>query len=292
MESNWIEAGGRVYCLRYPGPPDATPFVLVHGLGGSHANWLPIVPGLARHGTVYAIDLAGFGRTPPEGRSASVEANVALLNRVLAVLGRPVVLIGNSMGGAISILQAAAHPDSVAGLVLVDPALPPRYSHVFDRAGAQFLAAFAIPAAGIPMAQRRLRKVGPERVAMKGLKMCTVDYRRVDPAVVAEQIAIMRERMDQPWTTPAFLEASRSLVRLLARRREFLRTVRAVVAPTLMLMGRQDRLVPLAAAEAVARVRADWDFVVFDDVGHVPQLEAPRHTLAAIERWLGTSQIR
>lgn len=291
MESNWIEAGGRVYCLRYPGPSEATPFVLVHGLGGSHANWLPIIPGLARHGVVYAIDLAGFGRTPPEGRSAAVEANTALLNRVLATIGRRVVLVGNSMGGAISILQAAAHPDSVAGLVLIDPALPRRYSHVFDRASAQFLAAFAIPAAGIPLVQRRLRKLGPERVAMQGLKMCTVDYRRVDRAVVAEQVAITRDRIDQPWATSAFLEASRSLVRLLARRREFMRTVDAVAAPTLMLTGREDRLVPLAAAEAVAKARPDWDFVVFDDIGHVPQLEAPEQTLAAIERWLTASQI-
>src|SRR5207245_5278811 len=79
----------------------------------------------AERGRVVALDLVGFGRTPRDGRSASVKANRILLSRFLRQeTDGPVVLVGNSMGGAISMLQTALEPESVAGLVLTSPALP------------------------------------------------------------------------------------------------------------------------------------------------------------------------
>src|ERR1700727_675723 len=100
----------------------APPMVLVHGLGGSHLNWVAIAPALAAERRVLALDLAGFGLTPAAGRSATVQSNARLLARfVRDIAGSPAVLVGNSMGGMISILHAGADPETVAGLVLVDP---------------------------------------------------------------------------------------------------------------------------------------------------------------------------
>ncbi|MGH2725225.1 MAG: alpha/beta fold hydrolase [Actinomycetota bacterium] len=83
--------------------------VLMHGLGGSHLNWMRLGPRLAERARVYAPDMAGFGRTPPAARSTSVWANQRLLDRFLEVVtGAPAILVGNSMGGMISILEAAA----------------------------------------------------------------------------------------------------------------------------------------------------------------------------------------
>src|SRR5439155_876425 len=77
--------------------------VLVHGLGGSHVNWMAVAPALARDARVLAVDLAGFGRTPLGERSADVHANRILLDRFLeAVAAGPVVLVGNSMGGLVA----------------------------------------------------------------------------------------------------------------------------------------------------------------------------------------------
>ena len=101
------------------------PLVLVHGLGGSHLNWVQVAPALAEIRRVIAIDLAGFGLTPGAGRDLSVRANAALLGRFIREeLGGRSVLVGNSMGGMVSLLLAAAEPDVVAGLVLVDPSVP------------------------------------------------------------------------------------------------------------------------------------------------------------------------
>ncbi len=89
-----------------------------------------------------------------------------------------------------------------------------------------------------------------------------------------------------PWATTAFLQAARSLVRTLAKRAAFMERVDAIGCPTLLIQGRQDRLVGLAASEAIARSRPDWAFVVYDDLGHVPMLEDPPRVVAEMAAWL------
>src|SRR5580658_7670330 len=104
MESRTTDLEGPVHYLEGGSGP---PVVLVHGLGGSHVNWLAVAPQLARKRHVLVPDLAGFGRTPLAGRSSSIEANRALLDSFLRVIVKePAVLVGNSMGGLISILEA------------------------------------------------------------------------------------------------------------------------------------------------------------------------------------------
>ena len=123
-ESHFVDLDGPVHYREWAGP-DGPTFVCVHGLGGSLLNWVSVAPALAKRGRVVAVDLVGFGKTPREGRSAGMKANRLLLSRFLGeVATGPVVLIGNSMGGAISMLQAALEPQSVAGLALTSPALP------------------------------------------------------------------------------------------------------------------------------------------------------------------------
>ena len=123
--SQWIDLGGPVHYREWPGPAEGPTFVLVHGLGGSLLNWASVAPGLARWGRVVALDLAGFGLTPLERRSAGVTANRRLLGAFLKALELPpVVLVGNSMGGMVSLLQAARAPETISALVLVDAAFP------------------------------------------------------------------------------------------------------------------------------------------------------------------------
>ena len=118
------EVDGPVAYREWPGPTDTT-FVLVHGLGGSHLNWVHVAPGLAGLGRVLALDLPGFGYTARNGRGSGVMDGRRVLSRFVAqrASGR-VVLVGNSMGCVIGIMQAAVEPDRVAGLVLTGSPFP------------------------------------------------------------------------------------------------------------------------------------------------------------------------
>jgi pimeloyl-ACP methyl ester carboxylesterase len=187
----------------------------------------------------------------------------------------------------ISLMQAAAHPASVAGLVLVNAAVPPHRSVPMDSfAGLMFAASF-LPGVGELVVRGRKAYFGPEGSVRQTLELCCVDASRIAPEIVTATMALSRERLGVPGGNAAFLEAARSLVGFLARRRVFDAMVRSIVAPTLVLHGADDRLVSLESARALIRLRPDWPLHVFPDIGHVPQLEDPAGFMSAVETWLG-----
>lgn len=138
--SVWIDLGGPVHYLDFGGRASGPLIVCVHGLGGSGLNWSAIAPLLTRRCRLIAPDLAGHGLTQSLGRGANVAANRILLHRFIeSVAGGPVILMGNSMGGMISLLEASAARDAVAGLILLDPALPLVPARVDPRVAAGFV---------------------------------------------------------------------------------------------------------------------------------------------------------
>jgi pimeloyl-ACP methyl ester carboxylesterase len=291
MERRSVDLGGPVHYADFGG--SGRPIVLVHGLGGSHVNWLAVAPRLASHGRVLAIDLAGHGRTPSLGRTAQVGANRQLLGRFVEEVARaPAVLIGNSMGGYISLAEAAAEPDKVAGLVLVDPAVPRAPGAGFDRGVVAFFAGVLLPGVGGALMRRRARR-GPLQNVRDTLALCCVDPARVDPEVFAAHVALARERAAfGPVVGRDFLDAVRSLTAALIRRRQFYAMVATIRAPALIVQGERDRLVRVEAARALAAARPDWQLEVLDDVGHVPQLETPARFLAVVEPWLRAHEVK
>src|SRR6184192_2982158 len=155
MRSCTIDLDGPVHYADFGGTGPT--LVLVHGLGGSHVNWMAVAPALARDARVLAVDLAGFGRTPLGERSADVHANRILLDRFLeGVAAGPAVLVGNSMGGLVAIMEAALAPERVAGLVLVAPAQPRSAEARVDGTVAALFTLYALPLVGerVSSAQR------------------------------------------------------------------------------------------------------------------------------------------
>ena len=111
-----IDLDGPLHGVDYGG--DGQLVLLVHGLGGSSINWAEVGEDLTSHGRVLAPDLPGFGRTPPAGRSASIQDQAALLaNWLERETDDPAIVIGNSMGGIISMLLAARQPHLVDRLI-------------------------------------------------------------------------------------------------------------------------------------------------------------------------------
>jgi pimeloyl-ACP methyl ester carboxylesterase len=291
MRSLLVDLDGPVHVADFGG--SGTPIVLLHGLGGNHLNWLAVGERLARHGRVLAPDFAGFGRTPLAGRSSGLGANRALLDRFLGTsCTEPAVLVGNSMGGLIALMEAALRPDKVAGLVLVGPAQPRSQLVVVDWMVLATFAAYAMPLVGESFVRWRARLLGPEGVVRQTLALCCVDANRISRDVYAAHVALAEERAaSMPWAADAFLGAARSLVSQTLRPGWFAELVRDVNAPTLIVQGDSDRLVPLSASRALAASRPDWRLEVLEDIGHVPQLEAPDRFVELFGAWLdGTRQ--
>jgi pimeloyl-ACP methyl ester carboxylesterase len=287
--SHWVDLDGPTHYVTFGGPEDAPPLVAVHGLGGSHANWVAVGPLLAAHHRVFALDLAGHGRTRPDTRSTDVHANQRLLDRFLAdVVGEPAVLMGNSMGGMISILQASRRPASVSALALVAPAVPGPRGVRMDRQVALSFLSYATPGVGAALLIRRRHRLTPEQSVAETLALCCVDPSRVPDEAVHRAVALARERRSYRHVERAFLDAARSVIRTLVRRERYEAHLRAVEAPVLVLQGEQDRLVNVAAARDTVGRLPHWELVEAPDLGHVPMLEDPEWTAAQVERWLAT----
>jgi pimeloyl-ACP methyl ester carboxylesterase len=260
--------------------------VLVHGLGGSLLNWALVAPGLAGLGRVLALDLPGFGTSPRAGRGSGLMDQRRTLSAFANELatGR-VVVVGNSMGGATAMLQAAVEPEAVDALVLTCSVFP------WARGGRPhplILSAFAMyrsPAMGEWLADRRSHSLDPEQAVRMSFRLIAADPASVPDELIRLMVEQVEGRQNDRDAGPAFLDAARSMLRLGARPDLAARAMDNVRCPVLVLHGRRDRLVPAAFAEAALRRHPAWRGRIFADLGHVPQIEAPGRWLAAVADW-------
>jgi pimeloyl-ACP methyl ester carboxylesterase len=109
----------------------------------------------------------------------------------------------------------------------------------------------------------------------------------VPTSVVRAHVEFAISRGTYPSLEQEFVAATRSMLLLLARRRSFLTLLDGIERPVLLLHGEKDRLVSVQTARAAARRNPSWRYEEAQDVGHVPQLEAPEWTLEQIAGWLG-----
>jgi pimeloyl-ACP methyl ester carboxylesterase len=279
-----VDLEGPLHVVDYGG--SGPPLVLIHGLGGSHLNWMLVARPLTEWFRVVALDLPGFGLTAPEGRSSDVRDQAALVSRYIDEhLGEAAYVAGNSMGGLVALLAADVTPELIRGLILIDPALPPDTLRMPSGDTVRFLAMPLLPFVGVGMIERQRNKQPvPERVRE------TMEYLTADPSRIPQQVLTAGEAMEEarremPWSIPAFVDAGRSIAKVLSRRGAFLAMIHRIGAPVLMIHGKLDEVVPVEFARKVADERPEWELVVYDDVGHVPQLETPDRVVATVVNW-------
>ncbi|MGY1693441.1 alpha/beta fold hydrolase [Geodermatophilus sp. SYSU D00814] len=285
--------GGAVFVRTTPfaGPPDAPRerALYVHGLGGASTNWTDLAGLLAVRCEGWALDLPGFGRSrPPSSGSYSVRGHVRAVVDVLEHVvaqpgpgqGRPVHLLGNSLGGLVSLLAAARRPDLVATLTLVSPAMPVyRVPQALGRA----LLLLLLP--GVPtLAERRLARVPPEQTVRGVLAVCFGEPARVPRERLDAAVEEARERAAQTWANRSLALSMRGLITSYLRvgRANAWRLARSLRVPTLVVWGDRDRLVDPRLAPRLAAAVPGARLLVLETVGHVAMLEAPEETARAV----------
>ena len=203
----------------------------VHGMSGAATNWTDLMAELAPDFDCAAVDLPGSGfSAPPARRSGySIRALAATVIRLIEALGRgPVHLVGNSMGGAVSIRVAAGRPDLVKTLTLVSPVLPDRRPH---RSTAHF-PILTLPFVGAALARRWASVPAENRVA--GVySTCYYDPAALHPDRFAQEVASLRRRDELGYDAATLVGAARTLVAetLAPRRLSLWRAAERVEAP-------------------------------------------------------------
>ena len=274
-DSHFADLNGVRVHYRDQGVRAGRTLVLVHGFSASLHAWEPWVARLSPDFRVISLDLAGHGltRTPP-GYQISTEGQVAIVEALTRKLGAErFVLAGNSMGGGVAWNYALAHPERLDALVLVDSVGLPAEG---KREGAPLV--FKLLAN--PLGRAVLKSIDLRPMAEKGLKQAYYDERLVTPALV-DRYADMAMA---PGRRELILKGQ-SRPRTPVTRATFAR----ITAPTLVMSGANDALIPVSAAKALTAAIPGAKLIIYPGVGHVPMEQIPERSandLKAFQRGL------
>ncbi|WP_175412194.1 alpha/beta fold hydrolase [Streptomyces sp. TRM64462] len=275
--------------FRPPAAPDGNaealarraPALYVHGLGGSSQNWSALMPHLQNLLDGEAVDLPGFGDSPPpDDGDYSVTGHARAVIRFLDAGGRgPVHLIGNSLGGSVATRVAAVRPDLVRTLTLVSPALP----ELRAQRSAWPTALLAVP--GVARLFARLTKDWTPEQRVRGvLSLCYGDPRRVTEEGLRAAVEEMERRLQLPYFWDATARSARGIVDAytLGGQHNLWRQAERVLAPTLLVYGGRDQLVSYRMARRAAAAFRDSRLLTLPDAGHVAMMEYPEAVARAV----------
>jgi pimeloyl-ACP methyl ester carboxylesterase len=268
-----LPGGVRVH-YRDQGSRTGRTVVLVHGFAASLHAWEPWVQRLAPDYRVITLDLAGHGLTrTPAGYQISTEGQLAIVDAVTRNLGvERFVLGGNSMGGAVAWNYALAHPDRLQGLVLVDAAGWPVEG---KREGSPL--AFKLLAN--PVGRAVLKSIDLRDITERGLKTAYVDETLVNDALISRYVDLAmapgrrelilngQSRPRQPVTKATFAK---------------------IAAPTLVMTGEADKVIPAEASRGLAGAIPGAKLITYPGVGHVPMEQVPERSAQDVKAFLAS----
>lgn len=257
-----IDAGGVRTHLHEAG--SGTPVLLLHGSGpgvSAWANWRPVLPALAEHAHVVAPDQLGFGATgrPSDGRYGRAAWTAHAIAVLEALELDRVCVIGNSMGGAIALSVAAERPDLVSRLV------------VMGTTGVAF---------DLPDGLDRVWGYTPSPENMRAL----IELFAHDHSIVTDELVGLRFRQSADPAARTSYEAM-----FPAPRQRWLddlalpdEVLRAIEQPTLLIHGREDRVIPFAASLKAFGLLANAELHAFANCGHWVQIEQTRRFIDVV----------
>ena len=251
------------------------PLLLLHGIGRDRRDWSEVLPALAARRRVIAIDLEGFGDSEPWSDRVTLASMTEAVRRTLVALGVtvPVVVVANSMGGAVALRLHADDPRAVSALVLASSA------------------GFA---AGATLGLRLMavHGLGPTLLSFRSIAArAQVRILFADRAFATRRLVREAgERVRNRGTRRAYFQVVHDLggwrgVRS-AWRVEVLRALTAAATPTLVLWGERDRVLPVRQLAAAAAALPHARTRVLAGVGHASQIEDPVGFVREVDRFL------
>jgi pimeloyl-ACP methyl ester carboxylesterase len=280
--TNWCWQGRRIaYVADGIWASSLPPVVLIHGFGASLGHWRHNLPVIAGQQPVYALDLLGFGASDkPSDVSYTFETwSAQVLAFVREVVGKPAVLVGNSIGCIVALQAAVDAPEWVQRCVLINCSLRllhERKRHTLPwirRAGAPLLQRLlSIPAVGRAFFDRVRQPATVRRILAQA-------YVRHE-AITDELVDMLCRPASDPGAAAVFLAftgyASGPLPEDLLPR---------VRRPVHILWGEDDPWEPIALGRKLANYACVHDFVPIARAGHCPQDEAPAEVNALLLAW-------
>lgn len=269
--------GVKIYYIE-SGDPNGPLILLLHGFGASTFSWREVMEPLAQYGHVVAYDRPAFGLTErplPKDWDAkgfspySEEANIGYVTGLLDHFGADrAILVGNSAGGRVALATAAAHPERVQALVLVDAAVPGMQWNFLERL------VFLSP---------QMRSAGPYAVrGIAGSGESTIRLAWHDPSLVTDEVIagyklpLQVENWDR-----ALWEFQRT-----GERPDLTPVLETMEIPALVLSGDDDRIIPVEQAIALDELLPNSQLVIFENCGHLPHEEKPAEFMQVVSAFL------
>ncbi|WOD41162.1 alpha/beta fold hydrolase [Nodosilinea sp. E11] len=283
----WHWRGWRIRYWFHPGPADATvpPVLLIHGFGANLNQWRHNLPALSQVAPVYAIDLLGFGDSEKAATLYGAEIWAAqIADFIQGVIGQPVALVGHSLGALVALTTTHHHPAWVQQLALLTLPLGADREDLV----AGWVAALALRVESLvanPLLMRSLfRVVRRPSFLRRALAGIYTVAERVDDDLVNSFALPTSDRgaartlcyLVRSRTDPSFSPSIKDLVT-------------ALTVPTLLLWGDQDRVVPVAQAQALATLSPLLTTEVLPGVGHCLYDETDADFNQRVLAWLNPS---
>jgi pimeloyl-ACP methyl ester carboxylesterase len=265
---DYLSVDGVRLRIRDTGPRDAPAIVMLHGFCASLETWEQWAQALSTRFRVIRFDLPGFGLTGEDPSGDYSDAReLTILSDLMDQIGvNRASLIGNSMGGRIGWKFAAAHPDRVERLVLVSPDGFASPGFAYDRAPETPFLMWALP------------YVDPTRSLVKaGLAAA---YARAD-ALSEATVTRYHDLLLAPGVRRAIVMRMAQTIQ-----HNPVATLARIKAPTLLLWGEKDAVIPIASAPGYVQTLQRATLVRLPNLGHLPFEEDPAASLPPVQRFL------
>lgn len=254
--------------IHYLKQGEGAPLILVHGFACSTYTWRKLIPLLADHHTVYALDLLGFGLSdkPPDGNYDLRSQGSLVLDFMNALHLPSATLVGHSMGGVVVAYAAVEAPEQVKALVLVDAGF-------YSGGAPAFLKYIFFP----------LDRIMAKQFYTKEMRMKSFSRSYYNKSLITDEVM---EGYMLPTTTPHAVDALARMMKEVGPRK-YEGISEHISEPTLIVWGEQDLPIPPRDGERLNREIKGSKLMIVKECGHMSPEEKPEELAKAIKDFVG-----